>query len=165
MGKISIIDRAVDIQTGTITVRAVFPNPRFSLKPGLSCVLRVHNQETTPQLVVPSKAVVELMGEYFVYVAKDTIARDPKDSTKTHPVMIAIQKKVQLGQTIAPNVIIKGGLKEGTRIVVDGVQSLHTGSVINATQKPGGANPGKDGTGKENAMQGKKDSSSKKGGN
>jgi RND family efflux transporter MFP subunit len=159
MGKISIIDRAVDIQTGTITVRAVFPNPKYNLKPGLSCVLRVHNQETSPQLVVPNKAVVELMGEYFVYLAKDTLARDPQDSTKTHPVMVAIQKKVQLGQTIAPNVIIKGGLKEGTRIVVDGVQSLHTGSVISVGQKPGGGKGGQDGTGtKADSSHGKKDS-------
>ncbi|MGP8214490.1 MAG: efflux RND transporter periplasmic adaptor subunit [Bacteroidia bacterium] len=136
MGKISIIDRAVDAQTGTITVRIVFPNPKYSLKPGLSCVLRVHNQESSPQLVVPSRAVVELMGEYFVYLAKDTVARDPNDSTKTHPVKIAIQKKIQLGQTIAPDVIIKNGINENDMIVVDGVQSLHTGSLIMVGQKP-----------------------------
>ncbi|HTB07106.1 MAG TPA: efflux RND transporter periplasmic adaptor subunit [Bacteroidia bacterium] len=130
MGKISVIDRAVDQQTGTIRVRIVFPNPTLSLRPGLSCVLRVHNQESTPKLIVPSKAVVELMGEYFVYLSKDTVARDPNDSTKTHPAHIAIQKKVVLGQTIAPNVIIKKGINEGDQIVLDGVQSLHTGSII-----------------------------------
>lgn len=156
-GKIYIIDRAVDPQTGTIRVRIVFPNPDFSLKPGLSCVLRVHNEETTPQLVVPSRAVVELMGEYFVYVAKDTVARDPDDSTKTHPVLLAIQKKVQLGQTIAPNVIIKSGIKEGARIVVDGVQSLHTGSVINTGQNPA-ANGGKAGMANGGGPANKKDS-------
>jgi RND family efflux transporter MFP subunit len=160
LGKISIIDRAVDVQTGTIDVRAVFPNPKFSLKPGLSCVLRVHNQETTPQLIVPNKAVVELMGEYFVYVAKDTVARDPQDSTKTHPIMVAIQKKVQLGQIIAPNVIIKDGLKEGTRIVVDGVQSLHTGSIISIGQKVAGGKGGEGGMGgKTDSLKSKKDSS------
>ena len=89
-------------------------------------------------MLVPSKAVVELMGEYFVYLAKDTVVRDNNDSTKTHPATIAIQKKVQLGQTIPPNVIIKKGLNEGDPIVVDGVQSLHTGSQINASQKSDG---------------------------
>jgi membrane fusion protein, multidrug efflux system len=158
IGKISIIDRAVDVQTGTIRVRAVFPNPKSVLKPGLSCVLRVHNQETTPKLVVPNKAVVELMGEYFVYLAKDTVARDPKDSTKTQPVLIAVQKKVQLGQIIAPNVIIESGLKEGIKIVVDGVQSLHTGSVISVGGKPDGAKEGKNGTGGQGGSHGKKDS-------
>jgi membrane fusion protein (multidrug efflux system) len=148
LGKISIIDRAVDPQTGTIRVRVTFPNTNYTLKPGLSCVIRVHNQDNKPQLVVPNKAVVELMGEYFVYVAKDTTARDPQDSTKTIPVFAAFQKKVLLGQTIAPNVVILGGVKEGDRIVVDGVQSLHTGSVISAGQKPGN---GKDKDGSKNS--------------
>ena len=138
-GKISIIDRAVDPQTGTIRVRAVFPNAKYALRPGMSCVLRVHNQEATPKLVVPSKAVVELMGEYFVYVVKDTIARDHDDSTKTHPAIMALQKKIKQGTTIAPNVIIEGGIKEGTRIVVDGVQSLHSGSLIDLSSKKPGA--------------------------
>ena len=48
MGKISVIDRAVDPQTGTIRVRVVFPNPDYTLRPGTSCVLRVHNQESGP---------------------------------------------------------------------------------------------------------------------
>jgi len=157
MGKLSIIDRAIDPQTGTIRVRVVFPNPDFSLKPGMSCVLRVHNQETTPQIIVPSRAVVELMGEYFVYIAKDTMARNADDSTKTHPATMAIQKKVQLGQTIAPNVIIKGGIKDGTKIVVDGVQSLHTGSLISLGQKPEGKDgAAAGGNGSEHKKDGKK---------
>lgn len=135
MGKISVIDRAVDPQTGTIRVRAIFPNPDYTLRPGTSCVLRVHNQESGPVLIVPGKAVVELMGEYFLYLVKDTLAHDPDDSTKTHPVQVAIQKKVQLGQTIEPDVIIKKGINADDRIVVDGVQSLHTGSLINISRK------------------------------
>jgi membrane fusion protein (multidrug efflux system) len=141
IGKISVIDRAVDPQTGTIRVRAIFPNPDYTLRPGTSCVLRVHNQESGPKLVVPGKAVVELMGEYFVYLVKDTLAPDPNDSTKTHPVQIALQKKVQLGQTIEPDVIIKKGINAEDRIVVDGVQSLHTGSVINISKKPANGKP------------------------
>jgi len=134
LGKISIIDRAVDPQSGTIRVRVVFPNPTYSLRPGISCVLRVHNQESSPKLLVPSKAVVELMGEYFVYTTKDTMIRNTEDTTKTHSVLMAMQKKVQLGQTIAPNVIVKKGIKAGDQIIVDGVQSLHTGSLIEVSK-------------------------------
>ena len=135
MGKISVIDRAVDPQTGTIRIRIVFSNPDYSLKPGSSCILRVHNQDLGLKLVVPNKALVELMGEYFVYLVKDTLVHNQDDSTKTHSVQMAIQKKVQLGQTIAPNVIIKTGIKVNDRIVVDGVQSLHTGSLIDFSKK------------------------------
>jgi membrane fusion protein (multidrug efflux system) len=140
LGKISIIDRAVDPQAGTIHIRVVFPNPHYALKPGISCVLRVHNQDKGPKIVIPGKAILELMGEYFVYIAKDTMAFNAGDSTKTHPALIAIQKKVLLGQTIPPNVIVKSGLKVGDNIVVDGVQSLHTGTIINIAGKP---KPGK----------------------
>jgi membrane fusion protein (multidrug efflux system) len=42
-----------------------------------------------------------------------------------------------MGQTIAPNVIIKNGIHAGDRIVVDGVQSLHTGSLIDISKKTG----------------------------
>jgi len=138
-GKISIIDRAVDPQTGTIKVRVVFPNPDYSLRPGISCVLRVHNQEKGPKLLVPSKAIVELMGEYFVYMVKDSTVRNPNDTTKTEQATVAIQKKVQTGQTIAPNVIIKSGIKEGDKIIVDGLQTLHSGSIVDLSKKPAGA--------------------------
>jgi len=76
LGKISVIDRAVDAQTGTIRVRLVFPNPNQYLVVGMSCITRVHNQEGIPKMLIPSKAIVEQMGEYFVYVAKDTVMVD-----------------------------------------------------------------------------------------
>ena len=81
-GKISVIDRAVDPQTGSIRVRLVFPNPKYTLKAGLSCVVREHNQDTLPQMLIPGKAIVEQMGEYFVFVAKDTIINTRSDSSQ-----------------------------------------------------------------------------------
>jgi RND family efflux transporter MFP subunit len=149
-GKISVIDRAVDPQTGAIRIRLEFPNPQNVLKVGMSCNVRVHNQDAAPQLVIPGKAVVEQMGEYFVFVVKDTIISHHGDSTKKQeadtvaqegPKLYAFQKKVQLGQTIGANVIVKSGINEGERIVIDGVQSLHEGSQVNAgNKKPEGSN-------------------------
>jgi RND family efflux transporter MFP subunit len=136
-GKISVIDRAVDSQTGSIRIRLVFANPKNILRVGMSCVVRVHNQDTGPQLVLPSKAVVEQMGEYFVFVAKDSVINDPKAhlDTSSKPKLLVVQKKVQVGQTVGPNVIIKSGIKAGDQIVVDGVQSLHDGSQITTANK------------------------------
>jgi membrane fusion protein (multidrug efflux system) len=142
-GKIAVIDRAVDPQTGTIRVRLVFPNPKNILKAGMSCIVRVRNQETGPQMVVPGKAVVEQMGEYFLYVAKDTVMAHAastaqaagKNETGNTPVLHAIQKKVQLGQTIGPDVIVLSGIRDGDRVVVDGIQSLNDGSVISVGNK------------------------------
>lgn len=174
LGKIAIIDRAVDPQTGTIDVRLAFPNPQFTLRPGMSCVVRVHNQDEAPQIVVPSRAVVEQMGEYFLFVAKDTILRTPARETggqsgKTSdtsgrapdtaatPKLHAFQVKVQLGQTIGANVVVKSGIHEGEQIVVDGVQAIHQGSPINASSKQQG---NKDSTGTGN--QEREDSSKNK---
>jgi membrane fusion protein (multidrug efflux system) len=51
---------------------------------------------------------------------------------------------VQIGQTIGANIIIKSGIEEGDKIVVDGIQAIHEGSEINASAKPagGGKKPG-----------------------
>jgi membrane fusion protein (multidrug efflux system) len=143
VGRISVIDRAVDPQTGTIRIRVNFPNPKFALRAGMSCVMRVHNQELTPKLVVPAKAVVEQMGEYFLYVAKDTTAQTATDTTRKAPRLRAIQVKVSLGQTIGPNVIVEQGIEQGDRIVVDGVQSIHDGSPITTANKAAPATGGK----------------------
>jgi len=148
-GKISVIDRAVDPQTGTVRVRLVFPNPDQELRVGMSCVVRVHNQETTPQMLIPGKAVVEQMGEYFVFIAKDTImAANPDSAAKKtdqgdqQSKLRAFQVRVQTGQTIGGDIIITSGLQDGDRIVVDGVQALHDGSVITTSVRPNAAAKG-----------------------
>jgi membrane fusion protein (multidrug efflux system) len=168
-GKISVIDRAVDPQTGTIRVRLEFTNPKLDLRSGMSCVVRVHNLEQEPQIVIPGRAVVEQMGEYFVYVAKDTVVHsaaddgtkgggkggdnarsgegagksgEPADSANA-PKLHAVQVKIETGQTIGANIVVKSGLKDGDRIVVDGVQALHDGSAITTANKVGPAGPGR----------------------
>jgi membrane fusion protein (multidrug efflux system) len=179
LGKIAIIDRAVDPQTGTITVRLTFPNKGYYLRPGMSTVVRVHNQDEAPEIVVPSRAVVEQMGEYFLFVAKDTVlkstdttAKQQKEDTVETPKLRAFQKKVQLGQTIGANVIVRSGINEGDKIIVDGVQAIHEGSLINASSKPqggaqgpggAGANAGPDGTGNAGAGSHQGNDSSKAG--
>jgi RND family efflux transporter MFP subunit len=135
-GELSVIDRAVDPQTGSIRIRLVFPNPKYYLRAGMSCVVRVHNLDTAAQIIIPNRAVVEQMGEFFVFVAKDTIikphdsASQKQNAAERTPKLIALQKKVQPGETIGANVIIKKGIREGDKIVIDGVQSLHDGSKI-----------------------------------
>jgi membrane fusion protein (multidrug efflux system) len=135
-GKISVIDRAVNSLTGTLRIRLDFPNPKGSLRSGMSCVVRVRNQDSSPQLLIPNKAVIEEMGEYSVYLAKDSVMGSPADTARSgHEVignhgLFAFQKRVQTGVTIGSNVIIKKGIREGDKIVVDGVQLLHNGSQI-----------------------------------
>ena len=142
-GKISVIDRGVNPQTGAITVRLVFANPASMLKSGMSCTVRVKNTDTSAQVLIPAKAIVEQMGEYFVYVAKDTAIAAPSGKDDKQPAQAAtvsphaLQRKVTLGQAIADRVIVLSGVEPGDKVIVDGVQKLHDGSAI----KPGGGAP------------------------
>ncbi len=80
LGKISVIDRAVDPQTGTIRVRITVPNHERMLKPGMSCKVLVLNANAGQQIIIPFKAVLEQLGEYFVFVVKDKNVKQVKVS-------------------------------------------------------------------------------------
>ena len=113
----------------------------------MSATVRVHNQDVKPQIVVPNKAVVEQMGEYFIYVAKDSLVNDPKagadSAKKKKKILMAEQKKVQVGQVVGPNIVIKSGIDTTERVVVDGIQTLHDGSKITTANKVGPSAGGK----------------------
>lgn len=115
-GSISLVDRAVDPQTGTIKTRLIFPNDKGMLKPGMNTSVRVKSNNTGKSIVIPNKAVTEQLGEFFVYVLGD--------SSKV------TQRKVILSKQIGANIIVKDGLKEGDKIVVEGVQKLREGAVV-----------------------------------
>jgi RND family efflux transporter MFP subunit len=108
-GKVLAVDRGVDNQTGTIKVRIQFPNPDDKLKDGMSCVLQVLNDQSGNHIIIPYKAVTEQMGEFFVFVAQDTIAS---------------QHKVKLGPRIGANVAVLSGLQPGDKVITDGFQRL-----------------------------------------
>lgn len=134
VGQIYTIDRGVNPQTGSITIRLTFPNRGGQLRSGMSGRVRVRNTDTGKAILIPSKAVTEQMGEYFVYVAKDTAiampAADGKKAEAPQTAPHALQRKVTLGQAIADKVIVVSGLAEGDQVIVDGVQKLHDGSLI-----------------------------------
>src|SRR5665213_2146308 len=115
-GKISLIDRAVDPQTGTITTRLIFPNGKDMLKPGMNTTVRVKNSTKANSTIITYKAVTEQLGEFFVYKLGD--------SNKVH------QQKIQLSKSMGSKIIVTDGLKDGDNIVVEGVQNLHEGSKV-----------------------------------
>lgn len=114
-GQLTIIDRAVDRQTGTLKMRVTFPNPDHALRSGMTGTLRVLSSSPEPSVIIPYKAVIEQLGEFFVYVA---------DSSKVS------QRKILLGKQINRNIVVKEGLKEGETIVTEGVQNLREGAAI-----------------------------------
>lgn len=114
-GELYLLDRAIDPTTGTLKARIIFPNPKNELKAGLTTNIRVKHQAADSTLLMPFKAAVEQLGEYFVYVADNGHA---------------YQRKVTLGTRIGGMVIVRSGLKAGDKIVVEGVQKLRDSSAI-----------------------------------
>ena len=121
-GHLSLLDRAVDPQTGTLRIRVVFPNPRGELKAGLTCNLRVRNESRSSTVLFPFRAVVEQMGEYSVFVLNGEKVS---------------QRRVELGPRINDMVVARSGLAPGEQIVVDGVQKLRDNATVSVAPPPG----------------------------
>jgi membrane fusion protein, multidrug efflux system len=115
-GKIVFIDRAVDIKTGTLRVRAEFPNPDRLLRPGMFARMKVDLGIRSDSILVPERAVTQLQGKNFVWV----IGPDNK----------AEQRKVTVGQQVGENLLVLENLKAGERIVVEGLQKVRDGVVV-----------------------------------
>jgi multidrug efflux pump subunit AcrA (membrane-fusion protein) len=81
----------------------------------MSCVLEVLNSESGDRVQVPYKAISEQMGEFFVFVSQDTIAK---------------QHKVKLGPRIGADVVIMSGINAGDEVITDGFQRLRDGGRI-----------------------------------
>lgn len=114
-GRLGLIDRAVDPQTGTIKVRVEFPNPDHALRPGMSASLRMLANNSSKSITIPFKAVTEQLGEFFVYVAEgDKVS----------------QRRIRIGKQLGKDIIVNDGLNEGEVVVVQGVQNLREGAAI-----------------------------------
>ncbi len=115
-GKFVFIDRAVDAKTGTLRIRAEFPNPEKILRPGMFARVRVDLGKRPDCITVPERALVELQGKTFVWVIDD--------SGK------ASQRPVKTGDQVGNIFIIVEGLKTGEKIVVEGGNKLREGTPV-----------------------------------
>ena len=115
-GHLVLLDRSVDPSTGTIKARLSFSNPKQILRAGMTCNVRVlNNNGGEKSLLIPNKAVVEQLGEYFVFVVENNKA---------------LQHKITLGTRIKDMIIVKSGLKAGENVVTEGVQKLRDSSAV-----------------------------------
>ena len=117
-GVIVAANRQVDMSTGTIQLQALFPNPDLVLRPGQYGRVRLPRQdEGHDALVVPEKALVQVQGTYSLAV-------------------VGAGDKVQLRRVeVRPSAgalrIVRSGVTAGERIVVDGVQKVSEGALVN----------------------------------
>jgi RND family efflux transporter MFP subunit len=154
-GKVLAIDRGVNNQTGTIKVRVQFPNEDDVLKDGMSCVLKVLNNQSGNRVQIPYKAITEQMGEFFVFVSKDTTFVDTTKNNEKTEALIAKQHKVVLGPRVGTAVVIMSGIEPGDKVITEGFQRLRDGGKIILGDPSKTAAPGQGAPAAQGKQQGK----------
>ncbi len=124
IGTLSFVDNAVDATTGTIKLKAMFPNKDSALWPGqfINVSLKLYDQKDA--LLVPSQAVQTGPKGQYVYVVKTD--------------MTAEVREIELDRVDGDNSIIAKGLNKGEAVVVKGQLRLSPGAKVRIA-KPAGA--------------------------
>jgi multidrug efflux system membrane fusion protein len=112
-GKLVLVNNQIDTTTGTVQLKAVFPNPRHALWPGQYVNARLQLGTRKQAMTVPAAAVQRGQDGTYAY------ALDDQGVARIAPISVAL---------IQDNVaVIDGGLEPGERIVVDGQYKLRPG--------------------------------------
>ena len=117
-GYIDFVDNRIDPNTGTMRARGVFTNEDHSLSPGFFARIRIPGSGKYPALLIPDRALGSDQAMKFVYV-------------------VTAEKKVefrpvQIGPMIDGLRIVKGGLKPGEQIIVEGLLRVRPGVLVDA---------------------------------
>lgn len=117
-GRIKRVLNQVDPRTGTLELQADFPNPKGTLLPGQFARVRAKFKDKENALLVPQRAVTELQGTRSVFTvgADNTVA----------------QRTVVAAERVGERWVIDQGLKPGDRVIVEGLQKVRPGALVNA---------------------------------
>ena len=121
-GRAVLVDREVNVKTGTLTVKGFFPNPHNILRPGQYAHIRAQLSLRPNALVVPQRAVTELQGGARVAVA----GADGKAEIRA----------VETGPRFGDMWVIEKGLRPGENVIVSGLQYLRAGTPVTAKPAP-----------------------------
>ncbi len=115
-GSLDYTDIKVDQNTGTIQVRAVFPNPDGLLCPGMFARVRVP-VETKNALVVPDTAVLADQGGKYVFICNEQ--------------KVAELKRIRIGKLVEEMRVVEEGLSARDKVIVNGLQRIRPGAKVN----------------------------------
>lgn len=114
-------DVQTDASTGTVAMRAEFPNPDAVLLPGLYVTLHIEGQAGESQVLVPQAAVQETIEGKFVLVVDDQ--------------QKVIQRFIETGSRLGAMLVTESGLEVGERVIVEGLQKVRSGVTVNPVPK------------------------------
>lgn len=115
-GRIETASGMINTETGSISVRATFPNPGNIIRSGSSGMVRIP-QHVDSALLIPQKATYEIQGKKFVYVVEST------GTVRSAEIRVMENGNGQY-------FVVEQGLNPGDRIVLEGVATLREGAPI-----------------------------------
>ena len=120
-GKLAFSEVTVDPSTGSFMLRVVVPNPDHLLMPGMYVRAELGNGVRQNAILVPQQG----------------IARDPKGNTSA--MVVGMDDKVearavQVSRAIGDKWLVEGGLLAGDKVIVEGLQKIRTGVLVQATE-------------------------------
>ena len=119
-GRVVETDRQLANNTGSLVLKAVFPNQSGLLMPGMFARVKLEGETIPNAILVPQRAVQQLLGKSFVMIV------DENGKAKA--------QSVELAQQIGSYYIVTSGLKASDRIVVEGLTSLQEGMDLAITE-------------------------------
>ncbi|MEF8715813.1 MAG: efflux RND transporter periplasmic adaptor subunit [Accumulibacter sp.] len=124
-GKVAVLNRQVDVSTGTFKVAALFPNPDNLLRPGQYGRVRATMSVDKGALLVPQRAVTEIQGKYLVAV----VGADNKVDIRP----------VTVGERVGTEWIVSKGLQPSEQVIAEGTQKVRPGATVNPKPFAAGA--------------------------
>jgi len=120
-GRLEFSEVAVDQGTGSVTLRAVFPNPRSELLPGMFVHARLAEGVKTSAILAPQRGVTrDLKGQATSLVVN---ANNEVE-----------QRILSTDRTVGDKWLVTAGLKAGDRVIVEGLQFIRPGAKVKATE-------------------------------
>ena len=118
-GKIAFWNNKIDAATGTLSIRATFPNPGQLLIPGGYVKVKIEGSKPQKSVMIPASSIQEDQTGKFVIVVKS-------DNT-------AEKRNIKTGDKIGLNMVVKSGLAEGETVVTEGLQKVRHGAKVTPT--------------------------------
>jgi membrane fusion protein, multidrug efflux system len=103
-------------------MRAIIPNPERTLIDGQFVTAVIRERREEPRLVIPQAALQVDQSGYYALVVTDQ-----------HKVE---QRRVQTGPNLGTDVVVTSGVREGENVIVDGIQKVRPGQVVQETVLP-----------------------------
>ncbi|RDV29259.1 efflux RND transporter periplasmic adaptor subunit [Alteromonas aestuariivivens] len=120
-GKLNFSDTKINQGTGTVDLRAEFPNPNGLAVPGMFVTLIVESQVKDSQPIVPQMAVQNSQQGYFVLVVNE------QNEVAT--------RIVTLGRRVHAMWVVESGLEANERVIIEGLQKVRPGTVVVPVEK------------------------------